>query len=419
MPQTEQLSVSLILFCVISLGTATRLFAEPEENRLERAEVRVGIDDGDFRGDDGRILQAAVDYVAGLGGGTVEIGPGRFVMRNSLRLRDNVRIAGRPGKTVLVSCDAHRSPLAGTGGTNERQVSLAAPGEFRIGDGIMIQDDESIYGFAVTQATITARIDENTFRLSRPLVRDYSTSRDARATSGFPVVGLWNVKHAAIEGLTIDGNSDSMEYLTGCRGGGIYLFECDDVQIRNCTVRNYNGDGISFQSTQNVVIEDCVCEANTGVGLHPGCGTEHATVRRVRCSNNKGDGLFLCWRVKHSLFADNMLTGNKRHGISIGHKDSDNVFRNNTVTTNAKNGIWFRDQPESGGAHRNVFEQNRILDNGRCVVIQGHHHDLVFRNNTIGRSKPRETERKAFETGGSAKGLTSKDNEFVNVIPGK
>src|SRR5262249_22215486 len=34
-------------------------------------EVRVGIDEGDLRGSDQRVLQSAVDYLAGLGGGTV------------------------------------------------------------------------------------------------------------------------------------------------------------------------------------------------------------------------------------------------------------------------------------------------------------------------------------------------------------
>src|SRR5262245_33569851 len=46
------------------------------------AEVRVGIDEGDIRGSDQRVLQSGVDYIAGLGGGTVHIGPGRYLMRN-------------------------------------------------------------------------------------------------------------------------------------------------------------------------------------------------------------------------------------------------------------------------------------------------------------------------------------------------
>ena len=274
-----------------------------------------------------------------------------------------------------------------------------------------------MYGFSVTQTTITARLGKNTFRISRPLYHDYSTGRNAQVTTGFPVVGLWNTNNVKLEGLTIDGNGDKMEYLTGCRGGGIFLFECENVRIQNCIVRNYNGDAISFQATKHVVIEDCVCEANDGVGLHPGCGTEHATVRRTRCMKNDGDGLFLCWRVKYSIFEDNNFSQNRRHGISIGHKDSDNQFRNNVVTSNTKSGVHFRNQPASGGAHRNVFEKNRIVDNGVCVKIEGDHHELVFRKNQIGFSKPTAQKQVAIQAGSGARKLTTSDNVFVNVKP--
>src|SRR3954470_13863723 len=57
---------------------------------IEHAFIRVGVDAGDLRGNDNRALQAAVDFVAGLGGGVVEIGPGEYVMRDSLHLRPNV-----------------------------------------------------------------------------------------------------------------------------------------------------------------------------------------------------------------------------------------------------------------------------------------------------------------------------------------
>src|SRR5688500_18349528 len=75
--------------------------SEADDSR--RAEVRVGIDEGDIRGADNLALQAAVDQVAALGGGTVHIAPGRYTMRNALRLRDHVRILGVKGETVLVA----------------------------------------------------------------------------------------------------------------------------------------------------------------------------------------------------------------------------------------------------------------------------------------------------------------------------
>src|SRR5262245_15013163 len=91
------------------------------DSPVQRAEIRVGIDDGDVRGADHRALRAAVDYVAELGGGTVHIGPGRYLLRNALKLRDNVHLVGVPDKTVLVACDSFVSGLAADGDANERQ----------------------------------------------------------------------------------------------------------------------------------------------------------------------------------------------------------------------------------------------------------------------------------------------------------
>ena len=60
--------------------------------------IRVGNLDADLIGADHRALQAAVDYIAGLGGGVVEIGPGEFHMGDSLHLRSNVTVRGQKGQ---------------------------------------------------------------------------------------------------------------------------------------------------------------------------------------------------------------------------------------------------------------------------------------------------------------------------------
>jgi len=386
-------------------------------------EVRVGLAEGDFRGAGQRVLQAAVDYVAGLGGGTVRVGPGQYLMRNALALRDNVRVVGTPDKTMLFACDGFKTPLAADGDCNERQVTMSDPSGFRVGDGISIQDKRAAGGFEVTTATLTARIDANTYRISMPLYLDYLASSGASARLVFPVVGGWKVKNASIEGLTIDGNRGKSESLDGCRGGGIYLFESEAVTIRNCVVRDYNGDGISFQVSSHVTVEDCLCENNTGLGLHPGSGSQYPVVRRNRSIGNGNDGLFVCWRVKHGLFENNEIRGNQRFGISIGHKDTDNLFRGNTCSGNGAAGIFFRNEAEAMGAHRNVFEDNRILDN--CVsakgealasiVIRGHHHDLVFRRNAIGNSVPGAAAAIGILASEQALGLKVDNNQFLNV----
>ena len=96
------------------------------------AEIRVGIDAGDLRGSDNRALQAAVDYIAGLGGGTVHIGPGRFTMRNALTLRDNVQVVGEPGQTILAACPGFSTGLAADGDCNQREITVADPTGLRV-----------------------------------------------------------------------------------------------------------------------------------------------------------------------------------------------------------------------------------------------------------------------------------------------
>jgi parallel beta-helix repeat protein len=398
--------------------------AGPASASARGADFSVGILDGDIRGNDHRALQAAVDYVGSLGGGTVSIGPGRYEMRNALVLRDNVRVVGVPGKTILAACDGFRCRLAADGDCNQREITVDDASRFRVGDGVAVADKHSASGFGVTTATITARVNATTFRISRPLYFDYLVSRNATASLAFPVVGGWQVKNATVEGLTVTGNRAKAEPLDGCRGAGIYLFECSGVTIRNCTVREYNGDGISFQVSSDVVVENCVTEDNAGHGLHPGSGSSKPVVRDNRSTGNGQDGMFVCWRVQHGLFLRNDLNGNVRAGISIGHKDSDNRFLDNSAQRNGSAGLVFRSETEAMGAHRNVFERNRFLDNGTrvkpgvpraAIVIHGHHNDLVFTGNTIGHTKPTGTPTVGILIGKAAKNTKADANKYLNV----
>ena len=402
-----------------AIMTATACAAVVRADGPARAEIRVGIEAGDIRGEDQRALQSAVDQVASLGGGTVYVGPGRYVMRNALRLRNHVDVRGVPGKSVHVACDGVEARLACDGDCNERQITLEKPDGFRIGDGVSIQDEHS-GGFTVTTATLTGRPDDRTFTLSAPLYLDYMVASRATARTAFPIVGGSGVRDASVEGLTIEGNRARRGKLDGCRGGGIYLFECEDITIRDCVVRGYNGDGISFQVSQRVTVQRCTVEGNAGLGLHPGSGSQHPVVKGNHSTGNDGDGLFVCWRVKFGVFEGNELRGNAGAGVSIGHKDTDNLFRGNVIAGNRSTGVLFRDETEPMGAHRNVFENNRIVDNGGsrtavAVTIRGHHRDLVFRGNTIGATGPGASTSIGILRSEHAEGLRSEGNRFVGV----
>ena len=322
-----------------------------------------------------------------------------------------------------MACDGVESPLACDGDCNERQITLKEPAGFQIGDGISVQDDRFANGFTVTTATFTARLNDTSFTITTPLYLDYMVAQHATARIAFPIVGGWKIRDSSVEGLTIEGNGEKRARLDGCRGGGIFLFECQDVAIKNCVVRNYNGDGISFQVSQRVEVTGCTAEGNAGLGLHPGSGSQHPIVRNNRSIGNGGDGLFVCWRVKYGQFEGNELRDNKGAGISIGHKDSDNVFRKNVIEGNAGTGVLFREETEPMGAHRNVFEENRIVDNGQggvtkitaAITIRGCHNGLCFRSNEIGVSQPSAVASIGILQDTRSCELHSEGNRFLNV----
>src|SRR5262249_43908218 len=148
------------------------------------------------------------------------------------------------------------------------------PSSFQVGDGVAIQDERHGWGYYVTTATLTAKVGEKSFTLSHPLYLDYMMRFKASAALAFPVVGGWQAKNVTLEGLTIDGNrGKSAQRVDGCRAGGIYLHECEDITIRHCTVRDYNGDGICSGVSHRTTVENCISENNAGYGLHPGSGS--------------------------------------------------------------------------------------------------------------------------------------------------
>jgi len=137
----------------------------PDERQLPRAmraapdelpRVSVGRAGTDLIGSDHRALQAAVDYIAALGGGTVEIGPGEFVLSDSLHLRSHVTVRGAGDETVLRKSDGTVSALALDGDFGEEQITVEDPTGFTVGGGVTIWDDAA-GGFHTTVARITGR----------------------------------------------------------------------------------------------------------------------------------------------------------------------------------------------------------------------------------------------------------------------
>ena len=375
--------IPMILATYSTADQAGRYYPENELHALPAIEISVGFQNADLIGRDNRALQAAVDYVGSLGGGVVNIGPGEFLMRDSLHLRSRVTVRGTPGQTILKKDIEFRSPIAADGDFGEAAVTVQNPSGFAIGRGVYIASSKQRNFHGVCATILNAS--EHYFTLTRPMNADIMMADGGFAATIFPVISGYEIVDARVEHLIVDGNRQhNPTKVDGCRTAGIYLYRGDHCVIADCVVTHYQGDGISFQQSNDVEVQRCVVEQCAGFGLHPGSGSQRPRVIHCRAVKNDEDGFFFCWRVRGGVAEGNWLEGNGGYGMSIGHKDSDNLVRLNTIVGNAKGGVYWRSETEPMAAHRITFEENTVRDNeGWGLFVDGMTHGTVIRNNTI------------------------------------
>ena len=336
-----------------------------EPDWQQRLTITVGIDKGDLVGRDDRVLQAAVDYVARLGGGTVQVLPGTYTLRNAVFLPSKIRLRGSGSESIITKIPSETVDLADDSDWYDQEITLADAKSFRVGDGIVLRaKNPHNGGQTVIKRTLVARSGKR-FKLNDGLRKNLWLTGKPTCSSLFPLLTSEYTSDVVIENITLDGNRPNNENFNGNYGGCIFLQDCNRYTIRGVTARQYNGDGISFQICHDVIVEDCHSHDNADLGVHPGSGSQRPLIRNNKLERNNL-GLFWCWGVKYGLAEDNFIDANRSYGISIGHCDTDNVMRNNEIRNSGKIGILFRDDSRGQDfwANRNLIENNRILDSG-------------------------------------------------------
>ena len=373
----------------------------------------------DVVGADSVALQKAAQMLKS--GDTLVIGPGTYNMQNSLFVPSGVTVRGTKDKTILKKSRGIESALAEDGDYGESSLAVVEPQKFLPGMGIEVVDDKLKDGWDISISSIVDI--KGPYLMINPItVRDYDQERlHAKVRNTFPILCVMNAEKVILEDITVDGNRAENAYIDGCRGGAIYLYNVRDVTVRNCTARNYNGDGISFQITENVQILNSESYGHAGYGVHPGTGSLRPLVEGCRLHNNGDIGLFLCWRVRHGHFENNLIEDNGHYGISIGHKDTDNEFLHNTVARNGSCGIYFRKETLKNSGHRNVFRNNTVVDNGNArdgygFYISAAAGDLVIEKNKIADTRGAgATQKIAIYKAPGAGSVLSRDNNSVGV----
>jgi parallel beta-helix repeat protein len=381
--------------------------------------VTVGNAEADLVGSDQRVIQAAVDYVARLGGGIVRLKAGTWRLRNAVYLQTGVHLIGEGKQTILIKEPSVATPLKADSDWYDQEITLQDATGFRVGDGVCLRATDAKSGRkTVLKRTLTARSGDR-FKLDKPLRENLWQLNDATCSTLFPLLSGEFVDDIRIENLTLDGNRERNDELDGNYAGCIFLQDCNRFQIRGVVARNYHGDGISWQICHDVLVENCVSENHKGLALHPGSGSQRPIMR-----NNElrgcDIGIFFCWGVKFGLAEDNRISGN-RVGISIGHRDTDNLITANTIRDSKAHGLLFR--PERGpsfAGHRNRIEKNDFIDNGAnggaVVEIQGGTEDIQLRDNRFTESRPNVAIR-SVRKGPETKNITVAGSRLDGVQP--
>lgn len=372
----------------------------------------------DLTGQDQRAIQAAVDLVARLGGGTVRVLAGTYRLRNAVRLQSGVHLVGDGDQTLLVKEPSATTPLRLDSDWYDQEITLQDADGFRVGDGVCLRAQDAKTGRqTVLKRTLVAR-SGNRFKLDTPLRENLWQMHQATCSTLFPLLSGDHLEDVRIERLVLDGNRAHNAELDGNHAGCIFLQDCNRIAIRGVTTRNYHGDGISWQICHDVVVEDCVSENNANLGLHPGSGSQRPVIRNNRLSGND-IGLFFCWGVKYGLAENNRIDGN-RVGISIGHRDTDNLITGNTVLGSRVAGLLFR--PERGpdfAGHRNLVEHNHFIDNaaegGAVIDIQGGTEAVTIRANRFSDSRSGRA-RVAVKRGPETRRILVQDNRLQGGV---
>lgn len=325
--------------------------------------ITVGGEDADIPGYTCKAIQQAVDILSTKGGGIVRLNPGRYDIIGPVQLTSNISLIGSGSETVLRKCDGVKTSFIVDADYGELKLTVADPTGFIPGMGVEIYDDNQQGGWAVSTALVTS-IEGNVIYIDTYLVRDYDADDNGTLSNACSIVSAVQTEHVTIRDLVVEGNKFTNEYLNGCRGGAVYVHKSTNTVIENVQVRGFNGDGISWQITENVIVRGCEVSGCTNTGLHPGTGSPGSLIEDNNAHHNDADGLFICWRVQHGVVRNNQFHHNARYGLCTGHKDSDMVFENNHIFENGSDGVRFRYEKSSNAPHQNTFVGNIVENNG-------------------------------------------------------
>jgi hypothetical protein len=352
--------------------------------RLAEKTITVGGQDADISGFNHLSIQYAIDAVAKTGG-TVKLMPGLYEINAPIRMKSNVKLMGSGRETILKRGKGVQTRFIVDADYGELLLTVENSDGFEPGMKVQITDKDQSSCWNVSTAWITD-VQDNTIYIDSYLIRDYRSDREGLVSNASSVIEVIGAENVTISNLTADGTRTENFFADGCNSAGILILKSKNVTVDHVHVKDFNGEGISWQITEHVTIRNSEISGSGNTGMHPGTGSPYTVIENNDVHHNDTDGLFICWRVYEGAVTNNRFHNNGRFGICTGHKDTDVVFTGNHIFENGSDGVNLRGERESNAPHRNTFIRNIIENNGTKnggygFSINSPARDLVLKEN--------------------------------------
>jgi polygalacturonase len=275
-------------------------------------------------------IQAAIDHVAKLGGGTVEVPQGEY-LTGALFLKENIELHLTPGAILKFSDDQRDYPVVTSRWEGVLRKVYAS----------------CLYAEGVKNIAVTGfgKIDgngQNWWSIFRHMPQELAYPRPK-------LISFDTCEHITLKDITLV-NSPSWT---------INPIKCTNMTVDNVNIKNPadspNTDGIDPESCKNVRISNCSIDVGDDC-IAIKAGTED-TAERVPCEN---------------ITITNCTMVHGHGGVVLGSEmsgDIRNVTISNCVFQETDRGIRLKSRRGRGGIIEDIQVSNIVMDNVVCPFI--------------------------------------------------
>jgi len=347
-----------LLFAALALVPLAR--AQESAPAAERPTVVVRQSGtADELGDDDRVLERALARLRGTGG-TLVLGPGRYVIRRALFLPPDLVVRGEPGAVLALPSPVLTAQAAAAG---SKELVVAGAHEFADAIRVQILPPIGSEGFAdgVTKALElqqVERVEGQRLFLQTPLTVDVP----AGSRVGYPHKLFWIKKdgRVTIEDLAFEGGRVAAIPMPGhsqrCAIWASAPFGFEEVRkgppgagvsVRRCRFSDWYGRGVALYNQVDGAVEDCTFERISDEALD----LDHF-VERFHIAGNTVTSA--TWGIVLNDASRNVVEKNKVSDCEIGI-----------------NSFWYEKTPRQGINEENVIRDNEIRGARQQAIYVG------------------------------------------------